>query len=74
MIAMKFTIELDVGLSFLLQAALPQLMSRVRDSCTNSGAQMHAGFVVVVAGRSITALLLRLSSAHLNLRTYAPNL
>jgi hypothetical protein len=25
MIAMKFTIELDIGLSFLLQAALPQL-------------------------------------------------
>jgi len=24
MIAMKFTIELDIGLSFLLQAALPQ--------------------------------------------------
>jgi hypothetical protein len=27
MIAMKFTIELDIGLSFLLQAALPQLVS-----------------------------------------------
>src|SRR2546421_9776822 len=27
MIAMKFTIELDVGLSFLLQAALPQLVT-----------------------------------------------
>ena len=27
MIAMKFTIELDIGLSFLLQAALPQLMT-----------------------------------------------
>ena len=26
MIAMKFTIELDIGLSFLLQAALPQLV------------------------------------------------
>jgi hypothetical protein len=25
MIALKFTIELDIGLSFLLQAALPQL-------------------------------------------------
>jgi len=25
MIAMKFTIEVDIGLSFLLQAALPQL-------------------------------------------------
>ena len=27
MIAMKFTIELDIGLSFLLQAALPQLVT-----------------------------------------------
>jgi len=27
MIAMKFTIELDVGLSFRLQAALPQLVT-----------------------------------------------
>jgi hypothetical protein len=26
MIAMEFTIELDIGLSFLLQAALPQLV------------------------------------------------
>jgi hypothetical protein len=27
MIAMKFTIELDIGLSFLLRAALPQLVT-----------------------------------------------
>ena len=27
MIAMKFTIELDIGLSLLLQAALPQLVT-----------------------------------------------
>jgi hypothetical protein len=27
MIAMKFTIELDIGLSLRLQAALPQLMT-----------------------------------------------
>jgi hypothetical protein len=27
MIAMKFTIELDIGLSVLLQAALPQLVT-----------------------------------------------
>jgi len=27
MIAMKFTIELDIGLSFLPQAALPQLVT-----------------------------------------------
>ena len=27
MIAMKFTIELEIGLSFLLQAALPQLVT-----------------------------------------------
>jgi hypothetical protein len=27
MIALKFTIELDIGLSFLLQAALPQLVT-----------------------------------------------
>src|SRR2546421_3735451 len=27
MIAMKFTIELDIGLSFFLQAALPQLVT-----------------------------------------------
>jgi hypothetical protein len=27
MIAMKFTIERDIGLSFLLQAALPQLVA-----------------------------------------------
>ena len=27
MIAMKFTIEPDIGLSFLLQAALPQLVT-----------------------------------------------
>jgi hypothetical protein len=27
MISMKFTIELDIGLSFLLQAALPQLVT-----------------------------------------------
>jgi hypothetical protein len=27
MIAMKFTIELGIGLSFLLQAALPQLVT-----------------------------------------------
>jgi len=27
MIATKFTIELDIGLSFLLQAALPQLVT-----------------------------------------------
>jgi len=27
MIAMKFTIELDIGLSFLQQAALPQLLT-----------------------------------------------
>ena len=27
MIAMKFTIELDIGLSFLVQAALPQLVT-----------------------------------------------
>jgi hypothetical protein len=27
MIAMKFTIELDIGLSFLLQVALPQLVT-----------------------------------------------
>jgi hypothetical protein len=27
MIAMKFTIELDIGLSYLLQAALPQLVT-----------------------------------------------
>jgi len=27
MIAMKFTIELDIGLSFLLQAGLPQLVT-----------------------------------------------
>jgi hypothetical protein len=27
MIAMKFTIELDIGLSFLLQAALPRLVT-----------------------------------------------
>jgi hypothetical protein len=27
MIAMKFTVELDSGLSFLLQAALPQLVT-----------------------------------------------
>jgi hypothetical protein len=27
MIAMKFILELDIGLSFLLQAALPQLVT-----------------------------------------------
>jgi hypothetical protein len=27
MIAMKFTVELDIRLSFLLQAALPQLVT-----------------------------------------------
>jgi hypothetical protein len=40
MIAMNFTIELDIGLSFLLQAALPQLKGRVAKS----------GLVAVVSG------------------------
>jgi hypothetical protein len=39
MIAMKFTIELDIGLSFLLQAALPQL-----------GRVAKSGLVAVVSG------------------------
>jgi hypothetical protein len=30
MIAMKFSMELDIGLSFLLQAALPQLVIDAR--------------------------------------------
>ncbi|MDQ3826235.1 MAG: hypothetical protein M3325_11055, partial [Actinomycetota bacterium] len=34
MIATKFTIELDIGLSFLLQAALPQLVTD-RDTKTH---------------------------------------
>jgi len=34
MIAMKFTIELDIGLSFLQQAALPQLLTD-RDTKTH---------------------------------------
>jgi len=37
MIAMKFTIELDIGLSFLLQAALPA-SDRSRDENSSSWA------------------------------------
>ncbi len=38
MIAMKFTVELDIGLSFLLQAALPQPSDRSRDENSSSWA------------------------------------
>jgi len=38
MIAMKFTIELEIGLSILLQAALPQLSDRSRDENSSSWA------------------------------------
>ena len=36
MIAMKFTIELDIGLSFLVQAALPPASDRSRDEDSSS--------------------------------------
>jgi hypothetical protein len=38
MIALKFTLELDIGLSFLLQAALPQLVTDREDENSSSWA------------------------------------
>src|SRR5919106_2107240 len=43
MIAMKFTIELDIGLSYLLQSALPLASDRSRDEDSSSWAKRSYG-------------------------------
>jgi len=48
MIAMKFTIEPDIGRSFLLQAALPQLVTD-RETKTHPSA-IHGVLPVVADG------------------------
>lgn len=52
MIAMKFTTELDIGLSFLLRAALPQLVTHRETKIIVAGDPSDPSAIADLAPRS----------------------